>query len=180
MPTINITAENADTEYAASKEAIRDILYMYFEIAGDCRPIGDWDRADLGRFAPYRYLDIEYEADYCIRSSSEVEFLQQGSAVKLLCQLACVYDQDMCSGATFMRDFCDPDMRERRSDELRECHPELFRIHSAFSGGRVLKNPLLHDAFFAAFHKEGDFYQSLRKVLEEIIIPCLKNLTARS
>ncbi len=52
MPVIKVDESNADLEFEASKEAIRDFLYTYFDVAGDCLPTGDWERAERGRHPP--------------------------------------------------------------------------------------------------------------------------------
>ncbi len=64
MNVVQIDKNNFDDEYKASADAIRDFPYMFFEIAGDRRPVGDFDRAELGEVNPFRYLDIKYDYEY--------------------------------------------------------------------------------------------------------------------
>ncbi|MCR9115771.1 MAG: hypothetical protein NXI22_02345 [bacterium] len=170
MNIVRINEVNESEEYAHSANAIRDFLYMYFEIASDCRPFGDFDRAELGSVDPFKYLDIDYECHYQFRSSSEVTFLHKAAAVNLLCQIAQCYDTDECSGSTIVADFNDVDVRTSKEQSLKDVAPELFAIFEAFCDGRVVNNPNIHAAFHAAFNDSEAFHQSLKSVLTEVVL----------
>ena len=60
MRRVTIDDSSYRHEFEASASAIRDFLYTYFEISGDCLPIGDWDRAELGSVDPTCYIDVEF------------------------------------------------------------------------------------------------------------------------
>ena len=175
MNIVKITETNSEAEYKASEETIREFLYMFFEISGDCRPVGDWDRAEIGTVNPFRFLDIDYEYEYQLRSSSEIKFMHEGAAVNLLCRLASFYDLDECSGSTLMADFNNEASRKEKSDAINANAPDLFKIHEAFASGRIVKTPCIQDAFKAAFSGCEEFYSSLKKVLAEVIFKAFEN-----
>ena len=176
MNVVHISENNFDDEYKASADAIRDFLYMFFEIAGDCRPVGDFDRAELGTVDPFRYLDIEYDYEYQFRSDSEISFLHQAAAVNLLCRLAQAYETDECSGSTFVSDFNNEMTREAKEPFLREHVPDLFRIHQAFRDGRIVNTPSIHNAFNSAFSDSERFYPSLGVVLDDVVLATFESL----
>jgi len=176
MNVINVTDATFPDEYSASTSAIRDFLYMYFEISGDCRPFGDYDRAELGHVDPFQYLDIHYVYKYQFRSDAEITFMHQAAAINLLCRLAQAYDKDECSGSTFMTDFCNLDSRRTNEPLLRESAPDLFRIYEAYSEGRIIDTPNIQEAFQAAFKDRTKFYFALGAVLKEVILKTFHNL----
>ena len=118
MRIVRVNEGTYDAEYSASTDAIRDFLYMYFQIAGDCLPAGDFDRAELGSVDPFRYLDVAYEYTYQFRSKQEVAFLHEGAAINLLCHLAQAIDLDECSGSTIVADFRSALARSQEDDAL--------------------------------------------------------------
>lgn len=105
MPVITVDESNSNLEFFASKSAISDFLYMYFNIAGDCLPTGDWDRAELGAVDPFRYIDIDYDCKYQIRSNAEIRFMREAAAVNLLCRLARIHAEDEEQCSTVVQDF---------------------------------------------------------------------------
>lgn len=145
MNVCRIDESNYGREYEESTNAIKDFLYMAFEIAGDCQPIGDWTRAELGTVDPFRYLDIVYEYKYQFRSDAEVDFLHRFAALNLLCRLA-VHDED---GTRH--------------------HPDLVRIREAFESGRVVSLPVLDRAFRAGLDGTEAFIPTLELVQVEIV-----------
>jgi hypothetical protein len=175
---VRIDESNYASEYQESEDAIKDFLYMAFEIAGDCLPTGDWDRAELGRVDPFRYLDIAYEYQYLFRSSSELDFLHRSAALNLLCRLARIEDNDECSGSTWMADFRTPHVRLEKEALIRRYHPELFQIQDAFEGGRVVGIPIIQRAFKAALYATEELYPVLRLVTESIVLRTFDLLSA--
>lgn len=176
MNVVQISETNFDDEYKASTEAIRDFLYMFFEIAGDCRPIGDFDRAELGNVDPLRYLDIEYDYEYQFRSESEITFLHEAAAVNLLCRLAQIYDADERSGSTFISDFSNELSRKANEKTLIEHVPDLFRIHKAVSDNRIIGTSSIKNAIDAAFGDSHRFHASLQAVLNDVILKSFDSL----
>lgn len=170
MNVVVIDESNCDREYQESTSAIKDFLYMLFEIAGDRLPLGDWDRADLGAVDPFRYLDIAYEDEYQFRSVPELDFLHRAAALNLLCRLAEIEDEDECSGSTWMADFQNPLVRAEKETSIREHHPVMFRILEAFESGRIVSIPVIQQAFTAALYGNGDFLQALANVTSEIVV----------
>ena len=170
MNVVQIDKNNFDDEYKASADAIRDFLYMYFEIAGDRRPVGDFDRAELGKVNPFGYLDIKYDYEYQFRSDWEIKFLHQGAAINLLCRLAQAYETDECSGSTFVADFNNEETRKTKEQILKEFSPDLFTILEAFSNGRIVATKRIQIAFHAAFNDSERFFPSLEKVLTDVIL----------
>ena len=176
---VHVSEQSFEDEYSASTNAMRDFLYMYFEISGDCRPTGDFDRAELGAVDPFRYLDIDYRSTFQFRSGTEIQFLHQASAVNLLCQLAQVFDHDECSGSTLMTDFISIECRNGQTNHhsgdslrahLRDSIPEVFRIRDAVGAGRIIDTPSITNAFTAAFTSAELFHQSLGVVLSDVIL----------
>lgn len=176
MNIVKVDETNYKDEYKASTEAIRDFLYMYFDISLDCLPTGDFDRAELGNVDPFRFLDIEYIYKYQFRNKAELNFLHQGAAINLLCRLAQVYDLDGYSGSTFISNFLNEQTRIDKEEFLKEHVPELFKIHDAYCQGKIVKTPSIIDAFRAAFHDSERFYTSLERVLTDVIFSTFESL----
>ncbi len=170
MNLIKVGEDNVRDEYDESTNAIRDFLYMFFEIAGDCRPVGDFDRAELGNVDPYKFLDIRYEYEYLFRTDSDIVFLHQGAAINLLCRVAKVYDMGECSGSAWMTYFNDEQMRVEKERELREHAPDLYKIHDAWSRGRIIGTPCIQNSFHLAFKDSERFWPSLEVVLNDVIL----------
>ena len=167
---VKITEANSAREIELSTIALKNILYLYYEISSDCLPIGDWDRADADYFDPYRYLDIEYESNFIIRDEAELALLHEGSAVFLLCRLAQFYDLDESTGSLTMLDFCKTKQREIEERHLRTIAPELFRIHSVFESGNIVKNEYIQNAFLVAFTGNYElFIEAIKKVRIHVI-----------
>ncbi len=170
MNLVRVDESNYDRLHAEWVSATKDFLYMLFDIAGDCQPFGDWDRAELGAVDPFQYLDIAYDGDCPFWSGPTLHFLHRSAALNLLCRLASIGLEDECSGSTWMADF-----RSRRSQPaiealIREYHPELFRILEAFEAGRVVPHPVIQRAFRAALYGSDDFLDALRSVTSEIVL----------
>lgn len=170
MNVVHVDESNFDRLYAESTSAIQDFLYMLFEIAGDCRPIGDWDRAELGEVDPFKYLDISYEYEYQFRSGSELTFLHRSAALNLICRLANIVDEDETSGSTWMEDFRRRDSLPDGEGLLRKYHPELFLISEAFEAGRVVGHPTIQRAFRAALYGGDDFFLTLRLLVPDVVL----------
>ena len=124
---------------------------MYFQIAGDCLPAGDFDRAELGSVDPFRYLDVAYEYTYQFRSKQEVAFLHEGAAINLLCHLAQAIDLDECSGSTIVADFRSALARSQEDDALQAQAPDLHAIYKAYRNSRTILTPAIQQALQAAF-----------------------------
>jgi hypothetical protein len=71
---------------AGQREAIRDILHLYFDLTDFCALHED---AARGSFDPWTWLQCEpdHRDGYAWRSCDEALLLRQGSAVALLCGL---------------------------------------------------------------------------------------------
>ncbi|MDP9194734.1 MAG: hypothetical protein M3P06_23810 [Acidobacteriota bacterium] len=178
MRILRIDESSFHREYEESRCAIKDFLYMLFEICGDCQPFGDWDRAEVGTVDPYKYLDIAYEYEYQFRSVQEIDFLHRSAALNLLCRLARVDDEDQCSGSTWMTDFRSPDVRAAKEALTRTYHPELFQILEAFESGRIVDIPVIHRAFRAALYGTEDLYPTLGLITAEIVLRTFDGLWA--
>ncbi len=176
MNLLRIDQNNVDDEYEESTNAIRDFLYMFFEIAGDCLPVGDFDRAELGEVDPYKYLDIQYEYRYQFRSDAEIAFLHQGAAINLLCRLAQVNDEDQCSRSTLLADFNNEQVRAENEEMLMHAAPDLFKIYDAWSGGRIIATPSIRNSFHLAFSDSARFHASLEAVLNDVILKTFDGL----
>jgi hypothetical protein len=170
MNVVHVNETNFDQLYAESRCAIKDFLYMLFEISGDCLPCGDWDRAELGEVDPFRYLDIAYEFKYQFRSESELTFLRRAAALNLLCRLARIADEDLTTGSTWMADFRGRSKQQALEAAIREHHPELLTIVKAFEAGRVVPDSAIQRAFKAALYGTDDFWITLRSVTADVVL----------
>lgn len=169
-PVVEVTDETFDSLYAESAAALRDILYLYLEIASDCLPWGDFDRADRGTFDPYRFLAITYRHRYQFRSESDLRLLHEGSAISLIAHLAEIAFLDECSESTFVEDFA----RGRITYEHPAAHDtlvELARIHHAYVTGRIVDHPLIRSAFDTAFTDPESFLDRLPPLVADVIVP---------
>jgi hypothetical protein len=173
---IRVDLSNFDRLFAESTAAIKDFLYMRFEIAGNGMPFGDWDGAELGDVDPYAYLDVAYEFAYQFRSEAELRFLRMSAALNLLCQLARIVDADETSGSTFMEDFRNRAARPEREVMIRTYHPELYRVSEAFESGRVIAHPAIHRAFRAALYGADDLHEALQAVTRDVVMRTFDDL----
>jgi hypothetical protein len=181
MRLVTIDDANYEEEYRATAGAIRDFLYTYFEIVGDCLPAGDWDRAELGSVDPFRYLDVTFEYAYLFRPEHEIAFLHEGAAVNLLCRLAQAVDADECSGSRVVPDFSAGLASGQDDASLRKLSPELHAIHQAYAGGRVVDRLPIQTALRAGFAGNPHaFYSALESVRTEVILPVFARLSLHS
>lgn len=163
MRRVTIDDSTYSREYEASAAAIRDFLYTYFEISGDCLPLGDWDRAELGSVDPFLYLDVQFVPQDGFRGPGELVFLREGAAVNLLCRVADALCVDECSGSTRVAGFCSAVASGADDEALRALSPDLLAIYRAYADGRVANAPSIQAAFAAWL--SGDvraFYAALR------------------
>jgi hypothetical protein len=180
MRLVTIDDANYEEEYRATADAIRDFLYMYFEISGDCLPVGDWDRAELGSVDPFRYLDVAFEYEYLFRPEHEIAFLHEGAAVNLLCRLAQAVDTDECSGSRVVSEFGAGLASGQDDASLRKLSPELHAIYQAHAGGRVVDLLPIQAALSAGFTGNPQaFYSVLETVRTQVIIPVFASQAAR-
>ncbi len=181
MRLVTIDDANYEEEYRATADAIRDFLYTYFEIVGDCFPAGDWDRAELGSVDPFRYLDVAFEYDYLFRPEHEIAFLHEGAAVNLLCRLAQAVDADECSGSRVVPEFGAALASGQDDAALRKLSPELHAIHQAHAAGRVIDLPSIQAALRAGFTGTPQaFYSALESVRTQVITPVFERLSLHS
>ena len=119
-----------------AQQAMRDILFMYFDLAESYRGFGHG--IDTGTFDAFKYLEVEAEP---LRGFTvDIDLLWQGSAIALLCGL---YDHWV------------------EHEDVSHASPWLNRLRRFVSDGRFLhcedvgtliaeafeRNPGLHDPF---------------------------------
>lgn len=74
-----------------AENAIRDILYMYYDLVKSYRGFGH--NIDCGKFSPLNYIDAVLEEPEGYTFAIDLELLQIGSAVALLCDLVNMWDE---------------------------------------------------------------------------------------
>jgi hypothetical protein len=135
MPTITLaTCQSAF-------DAIRDILYMYFDMSTSYDGFGHG--IDLGRFNPLDFIDTKVEQEPGCHMLVDEGLLQGGSGIALLCILSDSWDE---------LDSADPDS------------PALRPIWNALQDGRLHHLPDIEDAVRLAFENEQQFRSRLPQV----------------
>lgn len=84
---MKITTDNVHE----AENAIRDILYMYYDLVKSYKGFGH--NIDCGTFNPLNYIDAVLEEPHGYTFAIDLELLQNGSAVALLCDLVNMWDE---------------------------------------------------------------------------------------
>lgn len=176
--TVHVPDGDPDGEFEASRAALRDILYAYLDICGDCLPAGDWTRAERGATDPFRYLDIRYRSAWLFRTGAELRVLHHGAAVLLLCRLAELDEDDDGAGVRAGEAFAEAAMRSAPDDVLAAISAARLPIYQAWRAGRVTDEPTIQAAFRAAFSPGLDLYGALQAVRERVILPTFADVAA--
>ncbi|AFY73632.1 hypothetical protein Syn7502_01572 [Synechococcus sp. PCC 7502] len=84
---MKITTDNVHE----AENAIRDILYMYYDLVKSYKGFGH--NIESGKFNPLNYIDAVLEEPIGYTFAVDIELLQNGSAVALLCDLVNMWDE---------------------------------------------------------------------------------------
>jgi len=85
---MNITIEN----YQQADNAIRDILYMFFDMARSYRGFGH--NIETGSFNPFDFLDSQIVAPPGQSFSIDQALLHGGAGISMLCTLSNAWDEE--------------------------------------------------------------------------------------
>ena len=150
------------------RNAIKDILYMYLDIA---LQEGDLSEVELGDFDPFKFIDARIASEYMLLTDIEFRILREGAAIALLSEIANIYFEDGCQCNDVMPYF---NSNHRLPHGFENVYPHLPLIKQAFDNGRIIKNRYIERCFQDAFTDEGRFYRSCRTLLNKIIITCFE------
>ena len=143
--TVNeINEEN----YLAAIDAVRDILYMYYDLASD----GFIHSIETGKFDPIFFVDcFEYKDKSFV---IDVNLLHEGSAVAILCRLSDYWDE----------------IGEVPEDNF------AFEVKRMLTKGRLDHLPLAEKAIKLAFEDEEKFRDLLKDVYKEYVLGFFRKL----
>jgi hypothetical protein len=147
-----INTENLDLAVAA----IRDILYMYYDLIASYRGFGH--NIDTGEFDPMAFLTCSLEVPAGQGFGLDLELLHEGAAIAILCDLSDSWD-------------------ERDGPTLD--WPRLAWAQQQLSSGAFSSMPTLERAVRLGFEgTEDDFRHALEGVYGEYVIGLFNQLVA--
>jgi len=136
--SMKITTDNVHE----AENAIRDILYMYHDLVRSYKGFGH--NIDCGKFNPLNYIDAVLEEPEGYTFGIDLELLQNGSAVALLCDLVNMWDEFETSDV--------------------QAWPIIGQIKAAIASGRLVHMPELKKAIELGLANSEEAFR------EEIII----------
>ena len=132
--------------------AIRDILYLYYDLVSSYRGFGH--NIDTGNFDPIFFVDCYlFEPDETT-FGIDVNILHEGSAVAILCKLSDYLDENGLLP----------------NDEF------VSQVRGALSEGRLDHLPLAEKAIKEAFQDEETFRDLLDKVYKNHVLQLFRKL----
>jgi len=135
---MKITTDNVHE----AENAIRDILYMYHDLVRSYKGFGH--NIDCGKFNPLNYIDAVLEEPEGYKFGIDLELLQNGCAVALLCDLVNMWDEFETSDV--------------------QAWPIIGQIKTAIASGRLVHMPELKKAIELGLANSEEAFR------EEIII----------
>lgn len=145
--TVNeINEEN----YLVAIDAIRDVLYMYYDLASD----GFIHNIETGKFDPIFFADCYLFEPKGISFGIDVKLLHEGSAVAILCRLSDYWDE---IGTIPEDNFA-------------------FEVKRMLTKGRLDHLPLAEQTIKLAFEDEEKFRDLLKDVYKEYVLEFFKKL----
>lgn len=137
-----------EENYPVAIDAVRDILYMYYDLASD----GFIHNIETGKFDPIFFADcFEYKDKSFV---IDVNLLHEGAAVAILCRLSDYWDEN---GVIPEDNFA-------------------FEVKRMLTKGRLDHLPLAEQAIKLAFEDEEKFRDSLKDVYKEYVFEFFKRL----
>jgi hypothetical protein len=146
IPSNEINEEN----YKSAISAIRDILYMYYDLV---ESEGFFHGTDTGSFDPLAYADCYLSEPLGI----DVGILHEGATVAILCRLYDYWDE---------------------IGELPEHDQLVNEVRRMLPKGRFDHLPLAERAITAAFRDEDEFWNLLPQVYKDYVVERFKKLAA--
>lgn len=119
-------------DYREASQALRDILFLYVEMAESYAGFGH--AVDRGTFDPYQYLDAEADPSFKSSFSVDIDVLRQGAVIAILCRL---YDI-----------WCDV-------EDLNDASTSAIRV--ALAHGRFWRFPEVDQLLTEAFERNPPF-----------------------
>ncbi len=138
--------------YSVAINAIRDILYMFYDLSESYEGFGH--NIEIGSFDPIFFADCYVFEPQGITFGIDVNVLHEGSAVAILCKLSDYWDEH---GTT-------------PEDEF---FSEVKRI---LAEGRLDHLPLAEQAVKLAFENEEKFRDLLGEAYEKYVVQFFKRL----
>lgn len=140
-----------EENYPIAIAAIRDILYMYYDLVNYD---GFAHNIDTGTFDPMFFADCYLYEPPGIGFGIEVDLLHKGSAVAVLCKLSDIWDE---------------------SCEIPESE-FAFQVKRALEDDRFDHLPIAENCLRAAFQNEEKFRKLLGEVYEEYVLKFFKEI----
>lgn len=146
-----VLREINEENYPTAIAAIRDILYMYYELAQEKY---FFHSVDTGTFDPLFFADCWFCEPPGGGCSIDVDLLHKGSAVAILCQLSDIWDE---------------------SCEIPETE-FAFQVKHALEEDRFDHLPLAEHTIRLAFQNEEQFRESLTEVYKTHVLEFFKKI----
>jgi len=132
-----------------AENAIRDILYMYYDLVRSYKGFGH--NIDCGKFNPLNYIDAVLEEPERYTFAIDLELLQNGSAVALLCDLVNMWD-------------------EFETSDVQEAWPIIGQIKAAIASGRLAHMPELKKAIeLGLANSEEGFRKEINSIYQKYV-----------
>lgn len=144
-----------EENYPIAVNAIRDILYMYYDLIESYKGFGH--NIDTGKFDSIFYADCYLYEPEGITFGIDVNILHEGSAVAILCKLSDYWDE----------------FEAVPKDEF------TLNIKQIISEGRLTHLPLAERAIKMAFEDEEKFRDLLDKVYEKYVFNFFQKLGSK-
>lgn len=139
--------------YVLAIDAIRDILYMYYDLVDSYKGFGH--SIAYGNFDPIFFIDCYLYEPEGTTFGIDVSILYEGSAVAILCRLSDYWDE--CGGLP--------------EDKF------ILEVKRILSEGRIDHLPLAEQAIKEAFQSEEGFRVLLPDVYEKYVAGFFKKLS---
>jgi hypothetical protein len=143
-----------EENYMVAISAIRDILYMYYDLVESYNGFGH--NIDTGNFDPIFFADCYLFEREGISFGIDVNILHEGSAVAILCKLSDYWDEN----DTLPKD------------------KFILEVERLLSENRVDHLPLAEQAIKEAFQDEESFRDLLDKVYKSYVLQRFGKLAA--
>jgi hypothetical protein len=151
IPNNEINEEN----YPNAISAIRDILYMFYDLKESYEGFGH--NIETGSFNPLSYADCYLSEPPGYAFGIDVEILHEGAMVSILCRLSDYWDD---------------------IEEVPETDKFVIEVRHMLSKGRFDHLPLAERAISAAFSDEGKFRELLVQIYQDYVVERFRKLAA--
>lgn len=143
-----------DDTYQFAQDAMRDILFMYWDIVESGGDFGA--TIDTGRFNPYLFINTSTKADFAC--SVDIDLLRQGSSVDLLILLT---------------DYLDCDEPPKRGTYLGD------RLYELVDNKLLDHVPEAREAIISGLEFRDDFLEKSKEVYIEYILKFFRKMGSK-